>query len=80
MEGRWVTWVHGHSEYILRARIDEWEKSAEVRQPLEGNNKTVIISPWSVIRVSCKSRVEVLLLSCVAVAHGKAKEGGRAHG
>jgi hypothetical protein len=44
-------------------------------EPPEGDEETVVVSALPVLRVSCNSRVEVLMLCGVAVAREKAKGG-----
>jgi hypothetical protein len=50
-------------------------ETAEVGEPPEGDEEVVIVSTLPVLRVSCDSRVEVLLLCGVAMAREKAKGG-----
>ena len=54
---------------------DEVGETAEVGEPPEGDEEAVVVSTLPVLCVSCDSRVEVLLLCGVAVAHEKAKGG-----
>jgi hypothetical protein len=50
-------------------------ETAEVGEPPEGDEEAVVVSTLPVLRVSCDSRVELLLLCGVAVAREKAKGG-----
>ena len=52
---------------------DEEGETAEVGEPPDGNEE--VVSILLVLRVSCDSRVDVLLLCGVAVAREKAKGG-----
>ena len=56
-------------------RTNEEGDTAEVGEPPEGDNETVVASTLSVPCVSCNSRVEVLSLCGVAVARENAKGG-----
>lgn len=48
-------------------------ETAEVGEPPEGDDEADIVSTLPVLRVSCNSRVGVLLLCGVAVAREKAR-------
>jgi hypothetical protein len=52
---------------------DEEGETAEMGEPSEGDDEAVVVSTLPVLRVSCDSRVDVLLLCGVAVAREKAK-------
>ena len=56
-----------------RLGTDEEGETAEVGEPPDGNEEAV--SVLLVLRVSCDSRVDVLLLCGVAVAREKANGG-----
>jgi hypothetical protein len=53
----------------------ELGETAEVGEPAEGDDEAVVVFTRPVLRVSCDSRVEVLLLCGIAVVRGKAKGG-----
>ena len=54
---------------------DDVGETAETGEPAEGDEEAVPDSTLPVLRVSCDSRVEVLLLCGVAVARENAKGG-----
>jgi hypothetical protein len=58
--------------------LDEVGETAEVGEPPEGDEEAIVVSTLPVLRVSCDSRVEVLLLCGVTGAHEKAKGGDSA--
>jgi hypothetical protein len=50
-------------------------EATEVGEPPQGDEEVVVVSTLPVLRVSCDSQVEVLLLCGVTVAREKAKGG-----
>jgi hypothetical protein len=72
--GSWMAWGHG---YITSSGLGTVEvgETAETGGPPEDDEEAVVLTTLPVLRISCDSRVEVLLLCGVAVAREKAKGG-----
>lgn len=56
-------------------RPDALGETVEVGEPPQGDEEAVVVSTSPVLRVSCDSQVEVLLLCGVTVAGEKGKRG-----
>jgi hypothetical protein len=69
-----MAWGHG---YITSSGLGTVEvgETAETGGPPEDDEEAVVLTTLPVLRISCDSRVEVLLLCGVAVAREKAKGG-----